>query len=141
MTMYHFRLVGVEPVVDAGETRRRLCREALNWLQMLQTNTNSIALRFSFRKPYKIIISNTTPAVAGTICIYTDGSKTEHGSGCGIYSTSLNLKIKWAMGRSANVIQTEPNGIHIAAKEISAKNISGKNICIFTDSRQALLAL
>ena len=37
------------------------------------------------------------------------------------------------MGRYANVVQTELNGIHLAAKEISSKNIFGKNICIYTD--------
>ena len=70
MTMYRFRLVGVEPEVDAGETRRRLWREALNSLQMLQANTDSIAPRFAFHKPYKISISNTTEesAVAGIMC-------------------------------------------------------------------------
>jgi ribonuclease HI len=143
MTMYRFRTVGIEPEVGAGETRRRLWHEALSSLPMLQANTDSIAPRFVFHKPYKICISNTTeePAAADTICVYTDGSKTEHGSGCGVYSTSLKLKIKWAMGKHANVVQTELNGIYIAAKEISSKNISGKNICIYTDSRQALLAL
>jgi ribonuclease HI len=143
MTMHRFRTVGIEPEVGAGESRRRLWYEALSSLPMLQANTDSIAPRFVFHKPYKICISNTTEesAVADTICIYTDGSKTEHGSGCGVYSTSLNLKIKWAMGKYANVVQTELNGIYIAAKEISGKNISEKNICIYTDSRQALLAL
>jgi hypothetical protein len=128
MTMHRFRMVGIEPEVEAGKTRRRLWREELNSLPMLQANTDSIAPRFVFHKPYKISISNTTeePIMGGTICIYTDGSKTKYGSGCGIYSTSLNLKIKWAMGRHASVVQTELNGIHIAAKEIATKNISEK---------------
>ena len=87
--------------VDAGETRRRLWREALNSLQILQANTDSIAPRFVFHRPYKICISNITeePTMADTIRIYTDGFKTEHSSGCGIYSKSLKLKIKWAMSR------------------------------------------
>jgi hypothetical protein len=58
MTMHRFRMVGIEPEVEAGETRRRLWREGLNSLPMLQANTD-----------------------------------------CGIYSPSLNLKIKWDIGR------------------------------------------
>lgn len=73
--------------------------------------------------------------------IYTDGSKNKEGKGCGVYSRSLNLRIKWGMGINTSVAQAELAGISIATKEISRKGISGKNITICTDSRQALLAL
>nr|CAI5854241.1 unnamed protein product [Callosobruchus analis] len=125
-----------------GRQRQLVWREALNALPMLQATGDSIEPTFVFKKPYKIEIKqNAEPNVSNAVCIYTDGSKTRKGAGCGVYSRSLKLRAKWAMDKNVSVVQTELAGISIAAKELTRKGISGKTVVICTDSRQALLTL
>jgi len=76
--------------------RLSLWREALTALPLLQAASDAIELRFVFNKPYKIQIKqNSESDAANAIRIYTDGSKTKEGSGCGVYYRSLSLRIKW----------------------------------------------
>uniref|UniRef100_A0A6P7F9D2 Uncharacterized protein LOC114327928 n=1 Tax=Diabrotica virgifera virgifera TaxID=50390 RepID=A0A6P7F9D2_DIAVI len=127
-----------------GQLRCNFWRGELEALPQLNAGhgCDSIKPTFVFDKPYKIETRQHRESnVANAYCIYTDGSKTKEGSGCGIYSRSLNLSIKWGMGKNASVVQTELAGISIAAKEIIGKGIAGKTIIICTDSRQALLTL
>uniref|UniRef100_A0A6P7H3C1 Uncharacterized protein LOC114346486 n=1 Tax=Diabrotica virgifera virgifera TaxID=50390 RepID=A0A6P7H3C1_DIAVI len=101
----------------------------------LDHKCDSIKPTFVFYKPYKIEARQHKESnVANAYCIYTDGSKMKEGTGCGIYSRSLNLSIKWGMGKNASVVQTELAGISIAAKETTRKGINGKSIIISTDS-------
>jgi len=97
---------------------------------------------FAFSKPYTINMEGTgNNSMVGVINIYTDGSKTKMGSGCGIYSKSLKLNLSQAFGSMPSVLQTELIGITIAAEQIASKNITDKNVHIYTDCRQAVLTL
>jgi len=92
-------------------------REALTALPLLQAASDAFEPRFMFNKPYKIQIKqNSESDGANAIRIYTDGSQTKEGSRCGVYSRSLNLRIKWGMVKNTSVVQTELAGFSIATK-------------------------
>lgn len=50
--------------------------------------------------------------------LFTDGSKTSRGVGCGTFSRQRQIH-KWAMDKYASITQTELDGINMAAEEIT----------------------
>jgi len=84
----------IETSVEVGLQRACIWKEATNSLPLLEARVNSAVPLFAFSKPYTI---NTEGAgnylMADVINIYTDGSKTKMGSGCGVYTKSLKLNL------------------------------------------------
>lgn len=70
---------------------------------------------------------------------FTDGSKTEEGTGSGIFGPQTQISI--GLDHHATVFQTEVLAIHICAEEILKKRTTGKIYNIFSDSQAALMAL
>ena len=52
------------------------------------------------------------------ISIFTDGSKTENGTGSGIYSDDLDISLSLRLPNSCTVFQTEIYDINVAAMQI-----------------------
>ncbi|XP_052744507.1 putative 115 kDa protein in type-1 retrotransposable element R1DM [Bicyclus anynana] len=73
-------------------------------------------------KKYKIIIDDaeTRPNV-NTVEVYTDGSKTNLGTGTGVYCPEFNINITQALGKNNSVFQAECVGITIAAIAMNAR--------------------
>lgn len=76
-----------------------------------------------------------------TLSIYTDGSKTRHRTGAGIFSADLNIKRYCALGKYSTVFQAKVLGILQSANEIFNRNIKGRRIAINSDSKGVLAAL
>ncbi|XP_063379410.1 uncharacterized protein LOC134666190 [Cydia fagiglandana] len=70
---------------------------------------------------------------------YTDGSKTESGTGAGIYANDFSSSI--SMGNYATVFQAETFAIIACVHENIVRRTQGKNIYILSDSQAALKAL
>lgn len=75
------------------------------------------------------------------ISLYTDGSKNAGGSGAGIFSSTMNLAVKYPLGTEPTILQTECAALLIAAMEIQRNNLLNQTIIIFTDSKDLIKAL
>lgn len=70
---------------------------------------------------------------------YTDGSKTELGSGSGIYN--VNEEISIALGYTASVFQTELHAITVCTANLIHRGTAGQRISIYSDSQAAIKAV
>ena len=103
--------------------------------------TVSFGRKFDVRFPLREQWSNPECMQGGlTDIFFTDGSKTEIGSGAGWYLNDSN-KYHYAMGGMATVFQTEVFAILKVAEWIIERRWSGKQIGVFSDSQAALKAL
>ncbi|XP_047999780.1 uncharacterized protein LOC125236904 [Leguminivora glycinivorella] len=73
--------------------------------------------------------------------IFTDGSKTKEGTGCGVFSEDLNIHISKPLGEHSTVFQAECVGIIEACNAIKRRQVKHGNILILSDSKSVLQAL
>jgi ribonuclease HI len=72
---------------------------------------------------------------------YTDGSKTDSGTGACIYGLRPNRSLRFSLGEFATVFQTEIYAILQCAYENIRRAYRDKRILILSDSQAALRAL
>jgi len=72
---------------------------------------------------------------------FTDGSRTDLGTGSGIYGLKPNKSYSFSLGKFASVFQTEIYAILLCAYENIRRVYKNKQILIFYDSQAALKAL
>ena len=77
----------------------------------------------------------------GELEIYTDGSKTEVGTGAGVFCEELHVQISEKMDNSCTVFQAEVLALKLAADHLISKNINGRDISFYVDSQAAITAL
>jgi ribonuclease HI len=75
------------------------------------------------------------------LIFYSDGSKTDISTGCGIYCEELNIKRSERLSNHSTVMQAETIAIKICAEEASHLNLQGRNVFIFSDSQAAIQAI
>ncbi|XP_073811921.1 uncharacterized protein [Musca autumnalis] len=90
------------------------------------------------RIPHREAWTHNSPPLLG-IEVYTDGSKMEMGTGAGIYSDTLNLRLSYKLNERSSVFQAEIFAVKKAAELISNKkgDITGP-VTIYVDSQAAL---
>lgn len=69
--------------------------------------------------------------------IYTDGSKTEHHTGCAFYESNTNHFEKYELPRESSIYTAELTAVCQAMKYILHKSIKNKHV-IFTDSKSTV---
>jgi hypothetical protein len=72
---------------------------------------------------------------------YTDGSKTEKGTGAGVYCHGTRKKLSFDLGRYTTVFQAEVYAIKACAAENIDKDYKNKNIYILSDHLKTGLRL
>ncbi|KAL1447090.1 hypothetical protein WDU94_000567 [Cyamophila willieti] len=77
----------------------------------------------------------------GCLVWYTDGSKTDEGSGAGIHGVRPKVDISIPLGKHASVYQTEIYAIYTCAEENLRRGYHGNAIHIFSDSQAAIKAI
>ena len=84
-----------------------------------------------------------TPGNINTINCFTDGSKTDQGSGCAFIFRGDGVKAQdyLSLGKLSTVFQTEIFAIGEACRRMVNMNINGKTINIYVDSQAAIKAL
>lgn len=87
-----------------------------------------------------------TPADPASVHVYTDGSKTNYGSGCayilrGNRETRVKAQDYITLGRLSTVFQAEVFAIGEACRKMINMDLAGNNISFFVDSQAAILAL
>lgn len=69
---------------------------------------------------------------------YTDGAKSETGTGAGVWSEGPRTELSVTLGHTVSVLQAELFAIRACARSILRKGYSGKHLYICSDSRAAL---
>jgi ribonuclease HI len=72
---------------------------------------------------------------------YSDGSKTDTATGCGIYCEEYSINRSERLSDYSTVMQAETIAIKICAEEMNQRNLKDRNIFIFSDSQAALKAI
>ena len=106
-------------------------------------NSDFMKPKYHFDLPFKVTIPTRQEWVINemngdALNFYTDGSKTENGTGFGVYGT---IKISKSMNELATIFQAEAKAITTCAEEIVKENIKDRKICIFSDSQAVLKSL
>ena len=102
---------------------------------------------YHYAKIYKVIIDvdywrNKDPKFPEDALVwFIDGSRTDSGTGAGIYGLKPNRSFSFPLGNFASVFQTEIYAIIQCAYENIRKGYKNKRILIFSDSQTALRAL
>ena len=100
-----------------------------------------------FRKSFPVYIPSRSsweeeiPLEDDAVHFNTDGSKTDHGVGSGIYSEQLNLSLSYRLPIQCSVFQAEVMAIKEALSWLKENIISCKDIRIFSDSQASLKSL
>ena len=102
----------------------RALTNAVRAHSLLEARSDRIAPTFSFSVPFKVIIPkredwNPLRNILGSADIvwFTDGSKSDVGSGAGIYGEKPRAKLFHTLGKFATVFQTEIFAILVCAQE------------------------
>ncbi|CAH2090524.1 unnamed protein product [Euphydryas editha] len=110
---------------------------------MLLSVSDKFPKQFVFDKKYKIQLHEDPNEALNTkdVRIFTDGSKTESGTGYGVFSEDLNIQIATPLGAHNTVYQAECMGIIAAASATLVRKVKDYSIRILSDSRSVLQAL
>jgi ribonuclease HI len=115
---------------------------------ILQMGTDKMITRYIFHKPFTVKLTNRSewdrglvPIQQGGLIGYTDGSKTNEGTGAGVYGHGMRQKFSFSLGRYTKVFQAEVYAIKACADENIKRGFHNRNIYILSDSQAAIKAL
>jgi len=80
-----------------------------------------------------------SPPTKADVTVYTDGSKTEEGTGAGVYSEEMNPKLSIPLGTHTTVFQVFT--IDESARRMVTAELSGKKVLICSDGKSSTDAL
>lgn len=95
------RLSSVGMLYSGGKPGKHchLLEEAVKKTPSLGGRTDNVLPSYTFSRPYKVsIITGAESDEEETLRIYTDGSKSEKGSGAGVYSQQMDLSLTIPLG-------------------------------------------
>jgi hypothetical protein len=81
------------------------------------------------------------PDKKGVLIWYTDGSKTNKGTGAGVYCHGTRLRHSFSLGQYTTVFQAEVYAIKACAGANMDRNYKNRNIYILSDSQAEIKAL
>lgn len=110
---------------------------------LLEAATDRIPKQYVFDKKYKIQLHETPKEGLNQkeLRIFTDGSKTNSGTGAGAFSEDLNMRKTMSLGAHNTVFQAECMGIIMATTGIAERKVKEFPIRILSDSKSVLQAL
>ncbi|KAJ8914109.1 hypothetical protein NQ315_014306 [Exocentrus adspersus] len=105
--------------------------------------TDYMTPKYMFNRDFEISIGDrgdhhsTLPGITW----YTDGTKTEQGTGAGIYNGMRKIELSLPLGRYTSVFQVEVYAVLQCARENNLRAYRNNRINILTDSQAALKGL
>ena len=97
--------------------------------------------KFDSRIPSRDEWKDGVSPVEGDFTLYTDGSKTDDGTGSGVYCEELKFEISIPLGALATVFQSEVYAICEGTSVLLERNLLNKKVVICTDSEASIEAL
>jgi ribonuclease HI len=120
----------------------------LSKIESFWKNSDRMIPYYEFDHAFEVIISNredvnTDDYVENNrlILCFTDGSKSDQGTGSGIFVAKRDIAISVNVGVDATVFQSEIKAIEICARELIDGGARNEDIRICSDSKAALMAL
>ena len=111
-------------------------------------NSDRWSPEYFFDNRFKISIPNRiewengfNPISHEDVTMFTDGSKTDLGTGAGVYSDAPLVQMSSSLGKYSSITQAETFGIINACSVLKEQNHTGAKIVICTDSQACLKAL
>lgn len=128
---------------DSRIKHTRLKEDAIKQQPMMASPNDRTLKTHCFQKHYNIELTAEMCDYSGPkeLRIYTDGSKTDDGTGVGVFSDDLNIKISKSLGMLNSVYQAECVGIIQAAHAIEVREVTDTHIRILSDSASVLQSL
>lgn len=113
---------------------------------LLEMRSDIMTPKINTNKPFKTQLSwenktEETLVQSGKLVWYTDGSKTDNGSGAGVYGLAPRSNWFASLGKHTTVFQAEIHAIEICLRENLRRRYVNKDITIFSDSQAAIKAL
>jgi len=104
---------------------------------------------FNLEPKYRVTMLTTeewtrspgTPPVVKGLVWFTDGSRTEEGTGAGVFGQSVNRRLSISLGKNTTVFQAELYAILACVHEVRTQDWPEKYVSICSDSQAALKAL
>ena len=115
--------------------------EVTQSVPLLRLHMDKILPKYNFKRSFKVWMDDNEAPPDPEITIYTDGSKTKHGSGAGVFSQELEVNLSIPLDEYTTIFQAEIYGIFSGASTIFERQIKDKHIRIVTDSKAALHSL
>jgi hypothetical protein len=111
---------------------------------ILQMGSDKMIPKHVYDKPFTIEVNGKRGFKSierGGLIWYTEGSKTNKGTGAGVYCDGTRRKLSFSLGQYTTVFQAEVYAIKACVIENLDRNYGNKNIYILSDSRAAIKAL
>jgi ribonuclease HI len=114
---------------------------------LLDMGSDRMLPKLTFDKPFKVLINWEEWKQMEQQCLtkglvwYTDGSKTDTGTGAGIHGETQRCNIHVPLGKYTTVFQAEIHAIAVCVRENVRRAYKGKHIYILSDSQAGLKAL
>jgi ribonuclease HI len=115
---------------------------------MLQMGFDKMIPRHVYDKPFMIRFPTRSewkegfqPDRKGGLIWYTDGAKTNKGTGAGMHCYRTRWKLSFSLGQYTTVFQAEVYAIKACADENIDRNYKNRSIYILSDSQAAIKAL
>jgi hypothetical protein len=115
---------------------------------ILQMGTDKMILRYAFHKPFTVKLNDRSewdrgiaPIRKGGLIWYTDGSKTNEGTGAVVGGHGMRRKFSFSLGWYTMVFQVEVYTIKPCAYENIKRGYHNRNIYILSYSQAAIKAL
>jgi hypothetical protein len=110
--------------------------------------TDKMILRYPFHRPFTVRLPDRTeqkrgfvPMGKGGFIWYIDRSKTNEGTGAGMYDCGMRQRFNFSLGRYTVVFQAEVYAIKACADENIKRGYHKRNIYIPSNSQAAIKAL
>jgi ribonuclease HI len=102
---------------------------------------------FCFDRNFKTVVPTRAEwvesrcPVQGSVTVFTDGSKTDEGTGLGIYCEEQRIAVSAPLGISTTVFQSEITAISKSCRIMTGRALEGERVVICSDSESAIKAL
>jgi ribonuclease HI len=115
---------------------------------ILQMETDKMILRYAFHKPFMVRLPDRrewergiAPIGKGGLVWYADGSKTNEGTGAGMYGHGMRQRFSFSLGWYSTVFHAEVYAIKACADENIKRGYCKRNIYILSDNQAVIRAL
>ena len=105
---------------------------------------DSMQATFCFERNFETRVPNRSDwedKTQADVVLYTDGSKTDEGTGAGVYSEEMDYNISIPLGKYTTVFQSEVVAISEGSQKLLSDGIKDKRVLIYTDSESSIKSL
>ncbi|XP_059062726.1 uncharacterized protein LOC131855467 [Achroia grisella] len=137
--LYHLGLWGK----NHNSSHTHILNQAIEHEPLIAAPCDRTQTYHSFNRKYQIQMKQEEQdqSAVNELRIYTDGSKTQNGSGAGAHSLDLNMNLYIPLGPHSSIFQCECVALTEAARTVQKLGVNNFDIKFISDSAAVLKAL